>query len=218
MSPGLPGTLIGTLLDWYDENGRHSFPWREPDRSAFEILIAEILLQKTTATAVSGAYVPLIARYPTPESFVAAPSDEIEDRISSLGLSKRTEYIQRCSGQLLDRHSGNVPRTEPELLELHGVGEYTARSVLIHTGEEGFTAVDTNVERLLSRYFDFDPDERDIQALADEIVPSERGSDFLHAMLDFAAAVCTARSPGCGDCQLEGECGSSGQFETRDSE
>ena len=126
MSPGLPGTLIGTLLDWYDENGRHSFPWREPDRSAFEILIAEILLQKTTATAVSGAYVPLIARYPTPESIVAAPSDEI--------------------------------------------------------------------------------------------VPSERGSDFLHAMLDFSAAVCTARSPGCGDCQLEGECGSSRKFEARDSE
>jgi len=157
MSPRQTESFLDPLLEWYEMNGRHDLPWREPERSAFQLLIAEILLQKTRAEAVTGAYVPLMARYPTPEAFVSAPIDEIEGRISSLGLSKRAAYIRRCSGQLLARHGGTVPRTRSELLDLHGVGEYTARSVLIHTGREGISAVDSNVERLLPRFFGFDP-------------------------------------------------------------
>lgn len=96
------------LLEWYDENGRHELPWREEERPAFEVLVAEVLLQRTTATAVCGAYVPLVFRYPTPEAIVAAPSGEIRDLIAPLDLSKRAAYLERFSGQLLDRQSGQV--------------------------------------------------------------------------------------------------------------
>ena len=206
MSPSPRSAFVDPLLEWYGENGRHGLPWREEERSAFELLIAEVLLQRTTATAVSGAYVPLVSRYPTPEAVVAAPSGEIVDLVAPLGLSKRAAYLERFSGQLLDRHSGQVPRNRPDLLRLHGVGEYTARSVLIHSHGDPVSAVDTNVERLLSRFFGEDPDEVDIQGLTDNLTPSERSSDFLHAMLDFAAAVCTARSPNCADCPISGDC------------
>jgi len=97
VSPKRTESLVDPLLEWYERNGRHGLPWREPERSAFELLIAEMLLQKTRA-AVSAAYVPLIARYPTPEAFATAPVDGIEDRISSLGPTKRAGYIRRCSG------------------------------------------------------------------------------------------------------------------------
>lgn len=68
--------------------------------------------------------------------------------------------------------------------------------------------MDTNVERLLSRFFGEGPDEVDIQDLADDLTPPERSSDFLHAMLNFAAAVCTAQSPSCSDCLLRSGCDS----------
>lgn len=202
-------SLVDPLLDWYEENGRHHLPWREEERSAFEVLVAETLLQRTTASAVSGAYVPIVSRYPTPESVVAARSDEIERRISPLGLVKRATYLERFSAQLLARHSGRVPRDRSELLDLHGVGEYTARSVLIHCYDEDIAAVDTNVERLLSRFLGRAPGESDLGEIADDIVPPKRSSDFLHAALDFAAGVCTARSPDCETCPLERECESS---------
>ena len=90
-------SFVGPLLAWHEENGRHEFPWREPDRSAFEILVAEILLQRTNATAVSGAYIPFVARYSSTETVVAARTDAIERRIASLGLAKRAEFIQRSA-------------------------------------------------------------------------------------------------------------------------
>ncbi|WP_336000498.1 A/G-specific adenine glycosylase [Halorientalis halophila] len=196
------------LLEWYEANGRHDLPWREERRSAFEVLIAEVLLQRTTATAVAGAYVPVVSRYPSPEAVVAAPSGEIRDRIAPLGLSKRAAYLERISGQLLDRHSGRVPRDRSDLSRLHGVGEYTARSVSVHSHGEPVAAVDTNVERLLSRFYGIDSDESDVQGLADDLTPPGRSSDSLHAMLDFAAAVCTARSPNCAECPVEARCDS----------
>lgn len=199
-------SFVDTLLHWHRNHGRHHLPWREPERSPFELLVAETLLQRTTAAAVSGAYTPFVARYPTPEAVVAAPSDEIEKRIAPLGLSKRAAYIERYSGQLLGRHSGEVPRRRSALLDLHGIGEYTARSVQVHAFDNGLAAVDTNVRRLTARYFSLDSDTGAIATLVDALVPPERSSDFLYAMLDFAAAVCTPRAPDCSDCPLEDDC------------
>lgn len=111
-----------------------------------------------------------------------------------------------------------MPRNRSDLLELHGVGEYTARSVLIHTEGEAIAAVDTNVERLLSRFFDADPEESDIGELADGIVPPERSSDFLHAMLDLAAAVYTSCFPGCDDCPVQDGCDSADAWQGDESD
>jgi len=199
-------SFVGPLLAWHEENGRHRLPWREPGRSAFEILIAEILLQRTTAAAVASAYVPITALYPSPEAFAAARADAVERRIEPLGLTKRAEFVRRTSQQLLARHSGDVPRRYADLLGLHGVGEYTARSVLIHAFDEDIAAVDTNVRRLLSRFFDLPADSGALRDLADALAPSRRGSDFQHAMLDFAADACTARSPRCETCRLGEHC------------
>ncbi|WP_436910214.1 A/G-specific adenine glycosylase [Halosimplex marinum] len=199
-------SFVSTLLDWHRENGRHRLPWREPERTAFEILVAEILLQRTTASAVAGGYDPFVSRYPTAESVVAAPSDELAERVAPLGLTKRASYLERCSGQLLERHGGEVPRRRSDLRSLHGVGDYTARSVAVHAFGEDVAAVDTNVRRLVSRFFDIEPETDVTEALTDAVVPAGRSSDFLHAMLDLAADVCTARSPDCGDCPLRRHC------------
>lgn len=203
-------SFVDPLLDWYAEHGRHDLPWREAGRSPYELLIAEILLQRTTATAVSGAYVPFVARFPTPETVTAAPSDEIADRIAPIGLSKRARYVERCSGRLLARHSGVVPRRRSALSDLHGVGEYTARSVSIHAFGEDVAAVDTNVRRLVSRFFGLRPGSDAVPVLADALVPSGRSSDFQHAMLDFAAALCTPRNPECDGCPIGADCDATG--------
>lgn len=146
------------------------------------------------------------ARYPTPEAVSAAPTEDIEQRIDPLGLVKRAEFIERCALQVLDNHAGDVPRNLSDLLALHGVGEYTAKSVLIHVDGVGVAAVDANVRRLLSRFFGLPPDAEAIEPLADALAPTERSSDFQHAMLDFAADVCTARSPECECCPIGEAC------------
>ncbi|GAD53690.1 A/G-specific adenine glycosylase [Halarchaeum acidiphilum MH1-52-1] len=198
--------FVERLLDWYHENGRHALPWREDSRTAFEILVAEVLLQRTTASAVEGAYVSFVARYPTPACLVAAPSDRLVDAIEPLGLTKRAGHLERCSAQLWERYAGRVPAERTALLSLHGVGEYTARSVLIHAFGEHTVAVDTNVRRLVSRFFGIDPHSDALGETADALAPEGRSGDFLHAMLDFAASVCRAREPRCDSCPLRTRC------------
>lgn len=165
-----------------------------------------MLLQRTTASAVAAGYVPLVALYPTPECIAAAASDDLADLIAPLGLTKRADYLERCSGQLLNRHGGEVPQRRNDLLDLQGVGDYTARSVTVHAFDEDALAVDTNVQRLVACFFDLEAESDSVETITDAIVPAGRRSDFLHAMLDFAAEVCTARSPGCDGCPLRGQC------------
>ena len=198
--------FVEPLFAWWTSNGRDGLPWRDSERTAFQVLVAEILLQRTTATAVAGAYRPFVARYPTPETVVAAPTEDIERRIDRLGLAKRAEFIERAASRILDRHVGDVPRDHADLTALHGVGEYTARSVLIHVDRVGIAAVDVNVRRLLSRFFGIDADADALEPLADALAPTDRSSDFQHAMLDFAADVCTTRSPQCDSCPIEEHC------------
>jgi len=169
---------------------------------------------RPTAEAVAGAYGPFAARYPTPETVAAVPSEETEALVAPLGLVKRAAYIRRCAHQILARHSGDVPREYSELIGLHGVGDYTARSVLIHAHGVGIAAVDTNVRRLLSRFFDVPPDRDRLVVLADALAPSARCGDFQYAMLDLAAAVCTPASPNCEACPLERSCAGSERTET----
>ncbi len=198
--------FVEPLLTWWTVNGRDGVPWRESDRTAFHLLVAEILLQRTTATAVADAYRPFVARYPTAEAVAAVPAEDIELLIGRLGLRKRATFIERAASQIIDRHGGDVPRDHADLVALHGVGDYTARSVLIHVDGAGIAAVDVDVRRLLSRFFGFDADADALEPLADALAPTDRSSDFQHAMLDFAADICTARSPQCESCPIEEDC------------
>ena len=202
--------FVETLLEWYVENGRHDLPWRDPDASPFEILIAELMLQQTSAEQVTGVYDEFMEWYPTAGAVLAAEETDVAEAIEPLGLRKRTAYFRRASAQLLARHDGRVPDSRSDLLELHGVGEYTAASVLVHAFGRDISAVDTNVARVLGRVFGrgsaAEPEASETWELADRLAPSGRCNDFLHALIDFGAAVCTASSPNCESCPFEGTC------------
>ncbi|WP_247003858.1 hypothetical protein [Halosolutus gelatinilyticus] len=208
--------FVDNLLEWYAENGRHDLPWRDPSTSPFEIFVAELMLQQTSAEQVRGVYDEFVEQYPTAGTVLAAPEVDIAKSIEPLGLRKRTEYFRRASAQLLARHDGRVPASRSELLDLHGVGEYTAASVLAHAHGRDVSAVDTNVARVLARVFgneSTEPESPEMWDLSDRLAPSGRCDDFLHALIDFGAAVCTARNPNCESCPFEAAC----EYETERS-
>ena len=203
-------TVVGNLLEWYEECGRHDLPWRERDANPFEVLVAELMLQKTSAGQVRGVFGDFVERYPNPESIVTASEGAIAEEIEPLGLRKRAGYFERASEQIVERHGGDVPEMRSELLDLHGVGEYTADSVLAHAHGKDAVAVDTNVARILSRVFGLDaaddPSATENWELAERLAPLGRCSDYLHALIDFGAAVCTASDPNCTSCPLGDSC------------
>jgi A/G-specific adenine glycosylase len=202
--------FVENLLEWHKTNGRHDLPWRADTATPFNVLVAEFMLQQTSAGQVLNVYGDFVQKYPTPKSILDTPQEELADDIESLGLRKRTRYFREASEQLVENYDSTVPNTRSELLELQGVGEYTATSVLAHAFEKDVAAVDTNVARILSRVFGLDcgdkPEASENWELAEELLPSGRSSDYIHALIDFGAEVCTASNPRCKSCPLEGIC------------
>ena len=210
--------FVEKLLEWYVANGRHELPWRYSDVSPFKLLVAELMLQQTSAEQVLGVYEEFVERYPTAGALLAAPDEDVYEAIEPLGLRKRTAYFRRASAQLLARHDGRVPDSRSELLQLYGVGEYTAASVLPHAHGRDAMAVDTNVARVIGRAFGLEtasePEAPEMWDLADRLAPSGRCDDFLLALIDFGAAVCTASNPGCESCPFEEACEYAGERST----
>lgn len=194
---------------WGAEHLR-DFPWRRT-RDPYAIFVAEFLLQKTNASTVAPIYQTFISRYPTPHALVAAPIEEVAGLLMPLGLTFRVERLRRSMQVILENYGGNIPRTEAQLHQLPGVGKYTARAICANAFEQPLAVLDTNVARILERFFSLQGGRvksrcKLLWSAAELAAPSTEVGTWNLTLLDFGAAVCTAKNPRCTQCLLRQQC------------
>jgi A/G-specific adenine glycosylase len=148
-----------------------------------------------------------LARFPTVESCASATQADVVRAWAGLGYNRRAVNLHRAA-TLMD---GVVPRDLDGLLALPGIGQYTARAVLVFAFEEDVAVVDTNIARVLSRRAGRRLSTREAQAAADSLVPPGRAWEWNQRLMDLGALVCTARSPVCERCWLRDGCQWSGE-------
>ena len=179
------------------------------------MLIAEILLKKTTAGAVERFIPVFLARYPDPCSINKSTVEELKDLLAPLGLSmQRAVQIKNLAGALIRDHKGQVPSQLTQLLELPGVGPYIASAVRCYAFGGIEAPVDTNVARIIVRLHGISPSRHEarrspeVWELASELVGQDTKTvrEINWALLDLGAQICTAREPNCIRCPLIGEC------------
>jgi endonuclease-3 len=176
--------------------------------SPFELLIATILAAQCTDAMVNRVTPDLFRRYPTPQDFVDAPPEDIEQAIFKTGFYRnKTRSIQKCCRTLVENHAGEVPSTMEELVALGGVGRKTANCVLGNAFGVPGLVVDTHVKRITYRMgltAETDPDkiERDLN----DIIEESAWTRFSHYVTDHGRAVCTARAPQCDECVIQDLC------------
>jgi len=201
--------FVQLILEWGDKNKR-SFPWRK-DRTPYKVLLSEILLQRTPANRVSTFFPHFIERFPRPQSIVLTNIDFIVEFLQPMGLKKRAEWLVRLMKEVCEKYKCEIPKRENELIQLPGVGRYTARAVLSFGFKKDVAIVDVNVARVLSRVFGLAEREKrphadtEIWALASKLVPKEEGPSYNEALLDFAALVCK-KTPLCHTCPMNEIC------------
>lgn len=197
--------LARVLLAWGEER-RRDLPWRRT-RDGWAVLVSEVMLQQTQVARVRRHFPPFLDDYPTPAACAGAPRGEIIRAWDGLGFNRRAVALHRAAERIVDRHDGRVPDDLDDLLALPGVGDYTARAVLAFAFERDVGVVDTNAARVLARAVAGHRLTRSqAQRLADAMVPEGAGWAYNQSVLDFAAAVCTKRSPACGDCSARPAC------------
>jgi A/G-specific adenine glycosylase len=207
-----PSVLHGRVLDWYAENAR-DLPWRRDDATAWAVFVSEVMLQQTPVARVEPVWRDWLRRWPAPADLAAEPPGEAVRAWGRLGYPRRALRLHQAATAMVERHAGRVPATEAELLELPGVGAYTAAAVATFAFGRRTTVVDTNVRRVLARVvagrqLAAPSPTRDELSVAAALVPQEapRARAWSVAVMELGALVCTARSPRCGDCPVRQQC------------
>lgn len=207
--PALPRArasgLTAAVLAWGDGN-RRDLPWRRT-RDPWLVLVSEVMLQQTQVARVLGPYHRFTRRFPTVGDCAATDMAEIVRAWAGLGYNRRAVNLHRAATAVVDGHGGRVPADLASLRALPGVGEYTARAVLVFAHEHPLGVVDTNVARLLARCVAgrrLPP--AAAQSLADRLVPADRAWGYNQAMLDLGSLHCTATVPSCDRCPLRRRC------------
>lgn len=196
------------LMKWAAEQPNiRTFPWRCTS-DAYLILIAELLLRRTNAASAEKIYLEFVNRYPGVREFSQADPADLRSLVCRLGLNWRAENMVELAQRLKRLESGALPdSTVSEIETLPGVGPYIARAIMINAAGAALVAVDTNVVRVLSRYFGIPASDnlrrnRRFQAFADSCVYSKDPRTFNFALLDLAAKICRAGEPLCPKCSL----------------
>jgi len=197
--------FVQAVRQWWPSNAR-DLPWRHT-RDPWAILVSEIMAQQTQVGRVVPSWRQFLERFPTPADAAEAPSGDLVAMWSGLGYNRRAILLHRCAVEITERHRGLVPRELAELLELPGVGPYTARAVLAFAFERDVAVVDTNVGRVLARVQGATLSGQTVQLLADSLVPPGRGWEWNQAILDFGAMICSKKAPGCEICPVREVCG-----------
>lgn len=206
------------LLRWYD-GSRRDLPWRTPpgahpdDRpDPYHVLVSEAMLQQTQVATVIPYFLRFIERLPTVSRLASATEQEVLRLWQGLGYYSRARNLRGTAKMLMKLHDGRVPSTVDELLELPGIGRYTAGAIASLAYDVRAPILDGNVARVLCRLDRIEQDPRDpavrerLWARAEEILPRRRAGDFNSALMELGATVCTPRNPGCLRCPVQRQC------------
>lgn len=198
------------MFEWYGQHGRR-FPWRKRAASNYSKIIAEVLLQRTRAETVAQLFPTFLARYPSWSQLATANEDELIALIRPAGLWRRRSRTLISLATEMAKRNGRFPKCREQIEALPGVGQYIANSVMLLCHDHPQPLLDTNMARVLERYFGprklsdirYDPY---LQHLAKTVVDCRDAVVLNWAILDFAARTCLTRSPKCGQCALASEC------------
>lgn len=185
-----------SLLNWSVENIRE-YPWREPNRSLYEVFVAEFFLTQTPADNVASVYPQFIEQFPSLRSIDDAKKEELIEVIEPLGFyNMRAEALKKIAAQ-----HNSLPESVEGLAELPRVGRYIANTTLCIAENRPLPVLDRNVDRVYKRVFGevWPTSEADQWKFAERLVPTDEPRDYNLALLDFGAMICQP-TPRCDMC------------------
>jgi len=195
------------LLRWYAPR-RRLYPWRTT-RDPYRVLVSEVMLQQTQASRVVPAFGSFLTRFPTVQSLARARLRDVVTAWEGLGYNRRAVALWEAARAIVQDHRGAVPADPVELQRLAGVGPYTAAAVSAVAFGSAAAAVDTNVRRIVARFFlGADPDDvspPEVRALAEAWLDRRDSGAWNQALMDLGREHCRPL-PRCGGCPLRETC------------
>ena len=202
--------LPRALLPWFDDHKR-DLPWRQ-DKDPYHVWLSEIMLQQTRVEAVRGYYSRFLKALPTISRLAEAEDDLLRKLWEGLGYYSRVRNLKKAAAVIMERHNGVFPRTYAEILDLPGIGPYTAGAISSICFDLPTPAVDGNVLRVVSRLtndptpIDSPAYKKGVESRLAAIYPARAG-DFTQALMELGATLCGPNwAPRCEECPCSAFC------------
>jgi A/G-specific adenine glycosylase len=198
------------VIKWYLQNKR-DLPWRNTQNPYF-IWLSEIMLQQTRVAQGLPYFNAFVTAFPTVFDLANAEEEQVLKLWQGLGYYSRARNLHATAKVVATEYQGNFPSSYTALLQLKGVGEYTAAAIASFSYNESVAVLDGNVFRVLSRYFNVALDisegktKKEFQKLAQEILPIDNAALYNQAIMEFGALQCVPKNPNCEYCVLAASC------------
>lgn len=203
-------TIAEELLKWYYKNQRE-LPWRA-DKNPYKIWLSEVILQQTRVEQGLPYYLKFVKNYPNIHALAKAPEDNVLRTWQGLGYYSRARNLHKCAKFIVNNFGGNFPSERNELLNLPGIGPYTAAAIASFAFGKKEAVVDGNVIRVITRLYGIEDDiakqktTNQVKSIVDELIPESHPAVFNQAIMDFGALHCMPRNPLCANCSFLGIC------------
>jgi len=199
----LPASRLARKTErWFARNQR-PLPWRD-GYDPYHVWVAEIMAQQTRMEVVLDYFGRFLERFPTLDALADASDDDVTAAWSGLGYYRRARMLRDGARAVRERFGGTIPRDVETLLEIPGIGPYTAGAIASIAFDETAPIVDGNVARVLARVF---ADESRPWTRAKELVTTAKSPrDFNQGLMEIGALLCKPRNPLCRACPLRDDC------------
>jgi A/G-specific adenine glycosylase len=199
------------LMKWNRNSNTRSMPWKG-EKDPYKIWLSEIILQQTRVEQGLSYYEKFISAFPTVQQLAKAPQKKVFKLWEGLGYYTRCKNLIATAKFISKERKGIFPSTHETILELKGIGPYTAAAIASFAFNLPYAVVDGNVFRVMSRYFgistaiDSQDGKRLYAQLARDLLDKQQPGMFNQAIMDFGAVICKPQQPLCTKCPQKNDC------------
>ncbi|MCL7752827.1 A/G-specific adenine glycosylase [Polaribacter sp. Z022] len=199
-----------TLIYWYLQNNR-DLPWRK-SKNPYFIWLSEIMLQQTRVAQGLSYYLKFTETFPTVFDLANANESTVLKMWQGLGYYSRARNLHFSAKFIANELNGIFPATYNDIINLKGVGDYTASAIASICFNEPTAVVDGNVYRVLSRYFGIktpinsSKGIKEFKVLAQSLIDNKQPGTYNQAIMDFGALHCKPQNPLCQTCPFSDSC------------
>ena len=202
--------ISSQLIEWYLDHKRN-LPWRNTV-DPYKIWMSEIILQQTRVDQGLSYYLRFVERFPDVFALAETSEDEVLKYWQGLGYYSRARNLHASAKIIVEKYAGKFPEKYEDVLQLKGVGEYTAAAIVSFAWNQPYPTVDGNVFRFLSRLLaieepiDTGTGKKMFTETAGMLIDKKRPGLFNQAIMEFGALQCVPVSPDCNNCPFASKC------------
>jgi len=203
-------TFSNKLINWYNHNKR-DLPWRKT-KDPYKIWVSEIILQQTRIEFGIKYYNKFLKRYPDVKNLANTKEMDLMKIWEGLGYYSRAINMLKTAKIVLNSFNGVFPLEYEQLIQLPGVGDYTASAISSICNDELQVVVDGNVLRFLSRMHKIDLPIESIKTkkyfkkLGFKLIQDVKPGDFNQALMDYGSTICKPKKFDCNNCLFSIDC------------